>query len=72
MTQQQYQRLPELLRLIVDTDRELDELQARVITPLNRAARPVRELELIGLRAGYREAATQLWGHTARGGPVTA
>jgi hypothetical protein len=72
MTQQQYERLPELLRAIVDIDRELAELQARVITPFNRIERPVRELELIGRRAGLRHAATQRWGHTARGGPVTA
>lgn len=72
MTQEQYARLPAVLREIVDIDRELAELQDRVITPFNRTERPVREFELTGIRAGLREAAQQLWGHRATGGPVTA
>ena len=72
LTAEQHQRLPELLREIVDIDRELAELQARIITPINRSHLPLRENELVGRRGGLRAAAQQRWGHTAKGGPVTA
>ena len=72
LTEAQFKRLPKLLQEIVEVDRELGAIQARVVTPFDRSKRPVREFELIGIRAGLREGATQRWGHKAVGGPAHA
>jgi hypothetical protein len=73
MTQQQYDRLPAVLREIVDIDRQLDELHKRVIVPFRAVDRTLDEFDLKGRRAGLRHAAEQLWGRkAAAGGPVHA
>jgi hypothetical protein len=71
LTDEQYKRLPALLREIVDCDRELDAIRSRTVVSFDRSDRPMREFELIGLRAGLTHGAAQIWGTQigASGGP---
>lgn len=64
MTEQQLERLPPLMRAIIEVDHELIAIR-RSDVPDFEAFRDARER-----RVYYRRAATRLWGHTLRGGPA--
>lgn len=68
MTPAQYERLPAVLREIVDTDREIEaetrEIRTMICAPFVRVAALAEKRRL---RADQRRAAEQLWGHRLGG-----